>query len=389
MRLKVLLFFIILLRASILIAQTNFVKGYYITNTQDTVHGYIDYRSERRNYELCIFKGDLESKSMKFLPQNILGFTVDDKDFYELHSFKNRRGEELLGFFKVVLRGRLTLLRYHSKYFVKNLGGEIFEISKQNVISDGKIRTDYFGLGMLKVLMKDCGEITGRYLEMEYRSSPNFVDIFRKYNLCMGSPIYESEEIVIKTHIDYGLQIAPTIATLQFNPSLEQVKFKEDYSFGFGCFASIFLPKVNENFRLVVEPSYNSLNFYRFFNSGNTNNDLFVDFSSIKLPLIMRYNFKRFFFDMGIQNLVVFDQDLRWRVETIQQGTVNTTERQITPFNVWNSGYSAGVGLKFNLVNYPIRSSLRFSHVQSKDHPNGLVFQNFEFILNIQLSKEK
>lgn len=381
----ILLFFIFFAGFINLKAQTNFIKGYYITNAQDSIHGYLDYRSEKRNYKLLVFKKDLNSKQIKLYPKDLLGFTVDNSDFYERHSFKSRKGEELYGFFKVILRGKLSLLRYQSRYFAKNSQGEIFEISKRKEVSDGKLMEDYYGLGMLKVLMKDCDEMTSDFLEKQYKSNPNFIDIFNKYNSCVGSLPYVPEKIIIKPHLNLGIQLSPTVTNLNLGEPMQNASFDKGFSFGFGGFASLFIPKVDENLRLVFEATYGKYSQYAYFRSGNTSNDLFIDYSSLKVPVFIRYNFNRFFLDVGTQNQFILNQDLRWRIETILQSIVYTNEGEVTPFKVWTNGYIAGLGFRHTVLDYPVRASVRFSHMQASNHVSQPVFQTIELSISVQL----
>lgn len=386
MRPAILLFPIYLLGLMSLQAQTNFLKGYYITTSQDTVHGYVDYRSERRNYKLCVFKKTLSDKVVRFYPQDIVGFGVENKDLYVRQSFGNRKGETLDGFFRVVVRGKLTLLRYQSRYFVKATSGKLQEITKRNEVSDRKIREDFAGLGVLKFLMNDCAEISGAYLEEEYKSTANFSKIFKKYNSCFGSSSgFEAQKIKIKSHLDVGIQMSPVITDLDLSGILGDPKLGSDYSFSGGAFASIFLPKVNEKARLLLEANYGKSSHYAYFSSSSINNDLFVDYTYLKAPIFIRYSFNKFFIDLGMQNQLILNQNTKWRVETILQNTVLTSERSIPAFNSWTYGYMAGFGTKYMVANHAIRSSMRFSQTRVVSHVNKPIFQTIELCFSIQL----
>ena len=388
LRSKLLFFFLLFVSIMKVEAQTNFLKGYYITSSQDTIHGYIDYRSERRNYSLCIYRESLNSKSVNLYPKDIIGFTVDNKDFYETHSFKSKKGEELYGFFKVLVRGKLSLLRYVSRYFVKEANNKVSEISKTSEITEErKLKEDYAGLGLLIFLMNDCEETSRTYLEKKYTSNIDYIEIFKKYNQCVGGQFQTTQKIVIHPHFDFGLQASPTFNGFKFNTSAENVTFDNQLSASGGGFVSIFLPKVNERVRLVAEVTYNRYNGYAYFSFDNSNNDLFIDYSSLKFPLLVRLGQTKFFFDIGIQNQFILDQHLKWRIETLGQNTVNTTEGDVPPLNKWSYGYLVGMGLNYKLANHAVRSSLRFSHIRESDHPNNPVYQTIEFIFAFQLTR--
>ena len=388
LRSKLLFFFLLFIGVTKGEAQTNFFKGYYVTPARDTIHGFIDYRSERRNYRLCIYRESLSSKAVNLYPKDIIGFTVDDKDFYETHTLKSKKGEELYGFFKVLVRGKLSLLRYVSRYFVKESDNTVSEISKTSEITeDRKLKEDYSGLGMLIFLMKDCEETSSSYLQRQFKTHVNYIELFERYNRCVGSQFQRTRKIVIRPHFDFGLQASPVINAFKFNTSLMQATFEKKVSFSVGGFVSIFLPKVNENTRLIVETTYNTYSNYSYFSFDLSNNDLFIDYSCLKVPLLIRYGQTKFFIDIGIQNQFILDQNLKWRVETLTQNGVNTTDGDIPQLTNRSSGYLIGMGLNYKLVNHAVKSSLRFSNIRDRNHLNNPIYQTIEFIFAFQLTR--
>ncbi len=368
-------------------AQTNYLKGYYITNSQDTIRGYIEYLSEKKNFRVCTFKKDLDGKVEKFYPEDIKGFVIGNAEAYETHLYRHRKGEQLYGFFKVMLRGKLSLLRYQSRFFAMDSVGKVHELSKRKELDGIKIRVDYSGMGMLRVLMKDCPEVSGRYLEHQYKTSTNFVEIFQKYYDCIRSPVYPNEKIVIKPHVDLGVQGVATLTRLALDVGMERVQLEDEITLSVGGFASFFIPKVNESLRVVLEATYGKYSYYAFFNSGSTNNDLFVNYSGLKVPFILRYNFKRLFFDIGFQNQFILKPEYQWRVETVQQDNVYTEYGEITPLARWSGGYLGGLGMQYKVAGHTLRSSLRYTRNFSATPSSKPVFQALEINLSFQFTR--
>src|SRR5260221_2940070 len=390
---KVLLFFLFLISIPDLRAQTNFLKGYYITPLKDTVTGYIDYRSEQSNYKVCIFKFNLDSKPIKLYPNDIVGFTVQKMDIYEKRSFKAKKGEVLLGFFKLIVKGKLSLLRYQSRYFVKTAANQVFEITKRlelfenskNLQDEDKLKVDYSGLGMLIVLMNDCDEVTRAFLENEYKRNPDFHHIFVTYNKCVGE-VSEPDAIRIKPHFDLGVLAAPALTKLNLSFPFQNANFSSDFNFSAGAYTSIFIPKVTENLRSVLEARYGKYKHYAYFTDILANNDLFIDYSFLKVPLLIRYTHRAFFLDVGIQNVCVLDQNIRWRVESRQSNNIFTSDAQLTPLSK-QTGFLVGIGMNYKLAQHLLLLSLRLSQSQASNHPNKPVFQSLEVILAFQLTK--
>jgi hypothetical protein len=368
-------------------AQTNFLKGYYINLEGDTVRGYIDYRSETRNFSVCGFKANLTAKPIKLFPDDILGFVISDTDFFERHSFKGRKNETLYGFFNVIMRGKLSLLRFEDRYFVKNDKNEVLEITKTQTSSNGTIKADFYGLGILKVLMQDCAETNSAFLEAQYNSTPNYTYIFQKYNRCVNSPFIKTKKLKIKPHVDFGLQASLTATNLNFSSTLGLASMDTDFSGGGGVYASVFIPKVNDNLRLMIEATYGRYNQYDYFTDENQSNDLFVKYSMIKLPVFFRISSNKLFFDFGVQNQFILNQDITWRVETTIQNTIFTQNGEVVPLNSASMGILAGAGVQYDLFDRVARTSLRYSQTKSSKHPNQPVYQTLEFIFSLQLKK--
>jgi hypothetical protein len=383
---KSLLFFIILFASLNLEAQTNFVKGYYITQQHDTVRGYLEYRTEHKKSRVCVFKSDLKSKPVTFGPYEVLGVSFEDKDFYETHSFKGRTGNEELGFFKVILRGKLSLLRYDSRYFVRKESGEMYEITKRYVVTDGISRADLSGFGVLKTLMNDCSDITEGYLKDQYAGNPHFKDIFIKYNRCSGSTFTESRDVQINPHFNFGLQAAANYCKLEFRGvrvPLSSVSFDNEVVPSFGVFASIFLPRVNERFRLVVEANYHEVERHSNFQFSTALCDLYVNYSLLRVPVIMRYG-GRFFVEAAVMPQFVINESTNW---SIYDGTLTNEQTALKPLNALNIGYLVGAGMQFRFSGFALRSFVRYSKNSLTGSPYKPVFQNFEAVFALQLMK--
>ncbi len=52
-------------------AQSNYKKGYVITNKNDTIRGFIDFRTDKMNSSLCKFKRSENDYEQKFHPGEI------------------------------------------------------------------------------------------------------------------------------------------------------------------------------------------------------------------------------------------------------------------------------------------------------------------------------
>lgn len=65
------------------IAQSNFQKGYVVTNSKDTLRGYIDYKESAFNPSSVKFKNNFESKPRTFTVEECAAYAIDSLEKYE------------------------------------------------------------------------------------------------------------------------------------------------------------------------------------------------------------------------------------------------------------------------------------------------------------------
>ncbi|SHF78056.1 outer membrane beta-barrel protein [Pedobacter caeni] len=79
------------------IAQSNFHKGYLITNANDTLKGYIDYKEGSSNSDSFIFKSDLSAKPQSYNLTNCAAYGIDGLVAYQRFLVNISLGSEDLG----------------------------------------------------------------------------------------------------------------------------------------------------------------------------------------------------------------------------------------------------------------------------------------------------
>lgn len=364
-------------------AQTNLISGYYVTLHRDTVRGYIDYRTEERNENICLFQSSPKSKLVKLYPEDILAYAVNDADFYESHTFTRKRNRTFLAFFRVVLHSDISLLKYQSRYFAEKKDS-LYEITQAP--RSNKMGLDFYGLGVMRVLLGDCDGVSDRDLRDAYLSS-QFREIFARYNQCKGSAIRFSKKVTVKPHFDVGLRTSLLISKPQLGKYFNDAPFDENSSLGAGAFASVFLPRVNERMRIMVEAMYNHQNHYAYFTRSYTNNDLFITYNSLTFPLFLKYSAHRFYLEAGGLTQYLINQDLEWRIERRTQNSIYTSDGEVPPLTTVSAGYLVGMGLAWNISNHRTQLGVRYSDARMPYYPDNAVFRNLEFSLSFQITK--
>lgn len=385
---SLLIFF--LLGVGCLSAQTNFVKGYYVTSSKDTIHGYIDYRFSRLSRQM-VFKKDTDAIHLRFTPKDsIIGFAIDNRDYYENHPFKTPEGEVIQVFYRVLVHGKITLLKHEKKYYLKTEEGQIYDLTSTKVI-EGKLQADLKTFGVIKVIMSDCGSINANDLEEEFKNHGSFESFIRQYNECTGSSNSGGEKIKIKPYLEVGLTGSPQFMNMRFGSALSKLKLELEPNYSAGIYTSLFIQGMNENSRLLFELTYSDFSDYGFFSRGGDNNyDLFIDFSSLRIPVYFRYNPNKLFFDVGLNQIYLFRQELLMRQERVNMNNANsidTYDAETKPFSKWSPGVLVGAGMKHAIAGWPIYTSLRFTYSIAAGHPYKHAFQTIEFNLAIPVIK--
>lgn len=378
-------------------AQTNFKPGYYISASQDTVRGYIEYRSELRNYDVCIFRHDLNSKRVRLYPRAIKGYVILDKVFYETHSVKRKNsGEERPGFMQVLVRGKLSLLRNHGRFFAKDNTGQIFEITKKDIeVEDNVLQEDYRGIGYLKILMNDCPRMQLDSLEKQFQITPDFVEIFKMYYECVGGQSQVIQRIAIEPYVEFGPQASATATKIYFTDKLQRASFNYHLNPTIGGFASVFVPRLGERLRLVAEASFGMYRDRSNFSESvyysdnetiysTTHHNIFIDYTFVKVPLLARYSFGKVHIEAGTQYQFMFNQKVAWHTETVYQ-SVDIQGKRKYSLDGSTRGYVAGIGFTYSLGGYNVQLSFRLSRIKTKEHPNTPIFQTIEFLVAVQL----
>ena len=260
-------------------AQKNFVKGYIVSKTGDTLNGIIDNRDWQKNPTYILFKESISNEAKKFTPLQIKSFFVSEKgDIYESHkvsmdispykekdllsldaSGNNMIVQDTTVFLSVLVKGTATLYS-----FFDGEGKPHFYMSKKNekyvqelILQRGvyiRNGTKYSGenklfLNQLSIL-NDCTKFPiNDFVEFTASSFSNF---FVKYNLCVGDNLntqVRDDKSVSQLFILGGISQTKMIFTGYYGDITTQ---QNTYPM-FGLGADYIFPRNRNRLRLGVE----------------------------------------------------------------------------------------------------------------------------------------
>ena len=200
MKIKELLILVLFLSPFFILAQKGYESGYIITNSKDTITGFVKDRKPPpfgKLYTKIHFKNSHEKR--KYKPNQILGYKQGNREFESLwlqtdgylidekYSSNPDIGEKQ--FLKVDLKGYLTLYQMEitdpDSDYIDQI--PLFKRKDENYLQ--RVTQGMFGLkkNKLKIYFKDCPEIVAKIEQNELKSP---FEIAKYYNAWKANSHY-------------------------------------------------------------------------------------------------------------------------------------------------------------------------------------------------------
>ncbi|MEJ0033467.1 MAG: hypothetical protein WDO15_25420 [Bacteroidota bacterium] len=218
-------------------------------------------------------------------------------------------------------------------------------------------------------MITDCSSIDEQFLLDNYLPKrPNYQRIVNKYNECFPEGTTVITDIVVKPHLDFGIQGGLNWATPDFSSTndMSQAKFGWITTGSVGGLVSLFTHHMGDRLRFNVEPSIGVYNGYSKFQNDVGTNDVHLRFKFLRMPAYFRLFVHRgFFIDMGLTNMVVVGQQSAWRIESSQFSSHDYLFTSDGPQYKVKSGVGAmaGLGGKFEIGGMPVFITARASSI--------------------------
>ncbi len=376
--------FACLLIPSALFAQ-DYRSGYIIKTNKDSVNGFVEYSSDKHNSTYCHFRETRRGKTTTFSPQELLA--------YGFHGDKQYKSVRLPGasseivFVKVLATGPMKLYRHQKEFLVRKDSLILLPVAKSVLVetTEGKkSRVDSRYKGLLNFLMADCNLSADetRYTEID------LINLINNYNRCKGfEPLYRKPKPIFKANYNIFAGYNSSHLTVDL-PDPATFNTSNTIVGGFGV--DLSSPRIFDRLFFTIDVWYVK-NFYQVyyqkqvsFNTVHT--DVSMEFTSIKIPIGIRYNFLKDVNTPYIKGGMVLNHLFDHTIETIKEtettdGQVNTTKSSGTdllqkgPKGIW-----FGVGYNKKLLKN-LQLSIEFRYDQGGGFI-GTGLQNFSEVKN-------
>jgi len=302
---KVLSVFLFLIYPAFLNAQTNFIPGFIITNEQDTVYGYIDYRGDKRNAEYCSFRLDQSTKPIVYNPFDIKGFRYSGGKYYVSMRMKSENGNLKDIFAEFLVDGIANLYYFRDDlehYLIEKENSDIIELSNVNetVYYNGteyKRATSKY-IGILRGAFSDCMEIQNDVYDVEL-SQKSLINITKEYHDLMCSDekciIYQKDIPVFKFQFAPYLAINTSSLTFLGEEYLSYFEIDRIVYPAIGVMLNSSLPRINDKIFLQINLEISQQNYYGINTNfyGDAFHELFIHELCIKTNYSLKYTYPK------------------------------------------------------------------------------------------------
>lgn len=340
---------------TIVTAQIDFRPGYIIKNETDTIKGFVAYKSGKKSIASCTFKQARKASSSIYTASDITGYGIFGDRLYQSIELPNDSIKNRKVFAKILVQGNLTLYQYIELFLVeRNDTLTVLPKPKEEQVgpqNDLKIKRDSKYIGILNYMMLDCHMNADKASFAEGSLSK----VVYKYNQCKKTDI-------AKQNLRPLAKLDVVIFASYVNSHLTYDHFKfipfQGNSVASGGGLEIYSPRVFDRVVFSLETWYNT-SFYQGYYEGTfagdvIREDVFAEFTSLKIPFGIRYNFRSPGNTPYLKFGIYWSSTKSFEVSTIEEraiaGGVLTNEFP-GGYDVKNTkGFSLSVGYEKTLV---------------------------------------
>jgi len=372
-------------------AEDKYSSGFIITNSNDTVRGFLQ-ASNNNAYAKCYFKKDLADKAVEYLPGNILAYRFDDGGRFYISKEAPLESGNKMFFLEYLIKGKARVYFMRDDmdhYFMETDNKKILELSEQPKLIKLENGITYYKeaqyKGRLKYMLSDCPEILS---EIDHSSlkPASMINLAKDYHnrVCNSEQctIYERKIKPVKVQISIVGGVAFSkfeIEQSHTNTSMEGLigcKFEFENLFFSSKRSTIQLGLIFQNYSNYTMYDENNVNTIQYALKSNLNT------VAVRIPIIYKYTFSlqkiRPYIGAGLTNAFVISSNTDFSI-------FNSWMNSIAPFPFYQTGVIGVIGTKFMLNNKrAVNLELDYEYNQdlkSVDHLYALKSNNISIML--------
>lgn len=370
-------------------SQENYVKGYVILKSGDTIHGFIDYRNWQRNPDKIAFKEKPSDNKTSYTPLNCKAFSVLDENYESAivpTEISSRNTNHLdyepelkmktdTTFLQTLIKGKKSLYYYlndlrNEHFYIKN--DSAFELlvykrylkyaNMQNTVSENKRY-----LGQLVIYLADCKTIQPKIEKLEYRRN-SLSKLFSSYYECTGSK-FESMKITEEITSEFG-----ALAGISFKPETSISSYEvsqhinSSVNMAVGLSLNLILPRTQRKWSIYSELLYSPYNEITHDVQTRTEYEYQITDYNAKYITFYMNNMFRFqypvkkafvFSDLGLSSGYGVQKVSYLRKEVVFHSINTITEEYDRPNSTGKEfSFAFGIGLRYKGFSFETRAYL-------------------------------
>jgi hypothetical protein len=323
-----------------LYAQWDFRTGYIITNSNDSISGFVRYNGAY-DQKICVFRASPDATAEHYRPAQIKAYGFLGGYRYESAALEESAEKVFL---TTLVAGKLSLFVYRDHFYIRIK-------DRLAPLSSTRTSADYF-VTVLNPILSECGLAANT---LSY-SKTDLSNLTRNYNNCAGGETKEFRLRQPRSEVFYELFASYDHSGFSSNGS--DFTFSAYAGVSAGAGLNIFFPRFNPRASVVAELWYTKKDVHAFGvykkSIKTYYEDHFIDWKAIKIPVGIRYHLMDRnttpYVELGvIKNLAIgkdirLIQDISYNKEVITAQTEAKLGGQ-TSFGLWGS-----VGLTGHVV---------------------------------------
>lgn len=384
--------FLLICSYNLSFAQSDFRDGYVVSVAGDTLQGQLNYKESRSNNSSCTFRPNENAATQKLSPDEIQAYGFMNDKAFQVKTIKSLTGESITAFVEVLVRGRLNLYVYQSRFFIEKAPGELTELinTKQETYIDdytNAMKRSNEHIALLNTLMIDCPNFLDR-IESISLSQKSLSALVKDYNNCVAP----GESISFKENKKWALVkvgVAASVNAEQLSFSsvdrmlalYENAKFDQTLYPSVGFLLNLVSPRVSERFSFQAEAfvakyKYTGTSDYvSFSDEFNYENDFKLSVTTLKFNTALRYTFVyksiKPYINLGMSNKILLKNEAERDLKMTSRWGVEQHKSTETFLSDTHSGAFGGVGLNFTLGNRTLFSEMRYDRGMHIAVPQG------------------
>ncbi len=362
---------ILLSLPSLIYAQSNFKKGYIITNENDTIQGWIDFRLDYSNCSMCRFKTSAHETEKLYYPGEIAGYRFEEVGKYYIPHNITINNLSRIVFLEFLVQGTMNLYFYsepvsqQNYYFFENTEGIMYPVTKRpDRIIDDKVKKDNNYKGVLNLIFQDYPTLTRNLNSIRF-DRKDMILLAKKYSELTCTPGNEC----IEFENDYKKQYIRVEFSVYAGLQLQRYCFKQREFPGFYNPESLFpciggqfnvsSPRLLKSLSLQVDASLSEIKgeTERIYETAKTYQKYTFEAFSANAKLGFKYTYPSGkicpTIEAGYSITHLFNPSSTFYNETRgyeQSVKTETTKDKLLPQD-WFMGWYAAIGINYLLKN--------------------------------------